>query len=157
HPSARVEQSDEDRDPHRRIERAMSYLSPRNYGCRLTEIVLQGMRALSMENDLLQIGILVDKGTDIFQFLHKPSDTDFLFRTPTGLRNPSTFVPTRSPSAGNFTDDWPGGWPEMFPNAGYPCTYKGAELGLHGDVSLMAWQWQILTDTPDEVSVRFDV
>jgi Domain of unknown function (DUF4432) len=135
----------------------MSYLSPRNYGCRVTEIVLQGMRALYLENDLLQIGILVDEGTDLFQFLHKPTDTDFLFRSPTGLRNPSTFVPTRSLSAGNFTDYWPGGWPEMFPNAGYACTYKGAELGLHGDVSLMPWQWQPVTDTPDEVSVLFDV
>ena len=32
---------------------------------------------------------VVDKGADIFQFLHKPSDTEFMLHTPRGLRPPA--------------------------------------------------------------------
>ncbi|MBI2942237.1 MAG: DUF4432 family protein [Chloroflexi bacterium] len=135
----------------------MSHLSPRNFGCRLTEVVLQGLRTLYLENEVVRVGILVDKGTDIFEFLHKPTDTDFLFRSPSGIRNPATFIPTRPSSGGNFLDYWPGGWPEMFPNAGYVCTYKGAELGTHGDVSLLPWEWRVVDDDPEEVVIALEV
>jgi len=135
-----------------------SYFSPRNAGCRVTEVQLRGLTTLFLENDVVRVGVLVDKGTDIFQFVHKPTDTDFMVQSPTGIRDPRVFVPTRpSATQGAFLDYWEGGWPEMFPNAGYICTYKGADLGLHGDVSLMPWDWQVVADTADTVSVAFSV
>ncbi len=73
----------------------------RHYGCRITDdLVYKGMRALFLENDLLRIGILLDKGADLFQFLHKPTDTDFLWRSPLGLRDPQRTVATCASAAG---------------------------------------------------------
>ena len=42
----------------------------RNYGCRINdEYTYRGMRVMVMENDLLRISILLDKGTTIFEYL----------------------------------------------------------------------------------------
>lgn len=50
----------------------------RNFGCRINdEMTFRGLRLIIMENDLLRIGILLDKGTSIYEFLYKPQDVDF--------------------------------------------------------------------------------
>jgi len=67
----------------------------RNHGCRITdELVYKGMRTIILENELIRVGILIDKGTDIFEFLYKPTDTDFLLRSPIGLSNRNNFTET---------------------------------------------------------------
>ena len=70
------------------------YTHERNFGCRLTEYVYKGLRTVTLQNELLRISVLADKGTDIFEFLYKPLDVDFMWRSPNGVRNPATFVPT---------------------------------------------------------------
>ena len=45
-----------------------------------------------LENELLKISVLTDKGADIFELVHKKSDTDFMWRTPWSVRNPSKYV-----------------------------------------------------------------
>ncbi|MGB9678222.1 MAG: DUF4432 family protein, partial [Candidatus Ratteibacteria bacterium] len=57
----------------------------------------------------------------------------------------------------SFIDYYPGGWQEIFPNAGGMCEYKGAILGLHGEVSLLPWEYKIIEDSKDKVSVKFSV
>jgi hypothetical protein len=129
----------------------------RHYGCRITdEIVYKGLRTLFLENDLLRIGVLLDKGADIFQFLHKPTDTDFLWRSPQGLVPPHQFTPTSAATAGTFLDTYHGGWQEILPGGG-PATYRGAELGLHGEVTHLGWNYHILEDTPEGIAVRLQV
>lgn len=129
----------------------------RNYACRITDDLLyKGMRALFIENELLRIGILLDKGADLFQFVHKPSDTDFLWRSPQGLRRPDRFEATRASSAGAFLDSYHGGWQEILPGGG-PVEYRGAELGLHGEVTHLGWEYDILVDTPECVKVKLSV
>lgn len=133
------------------------YTHERNFGCRMTETVYRGLRTLTMENELLRITILVDKGTDIFEFLHKPTDTDFMWRSPLGVRNPQNFVPSNSRADGPFLDYYFGGWQECFPVGGYPTQVAEGEFGLHGETPLMPWDMQILRDDPECVSVKFSV
>ena len=49
----------------------------------------KGMRVIFLENEYLRIGILADRGSDIFEFKYKPADLDFLLRLPKGIQNPS--------------------------------------------------------------------
>ena len=100
---------------------------------------------------------MADKGTDIYEFLYKPLDMDFMWRNPLGFQNPSRFIPTINSQGGNFMDYYHGGWQEIFPIGSGACQYKGAEFGLHSESSLLAWDAQILRDEEDEVSVHFKV
>ena len=55
--------------------------SRRNYGCRISDdYTCKGLRTLFMENEKLRVSFLLDKGTDIFEFLHKPQGIDFMLR-----------------------------------------------------------------------------
>ena len=135
----------------------MGYAAYRHFGCRITDdLVYRGMRALFLENDLVRVGVLLDKGTDIFQFLHKPTDTDFLWRSPTGLLDPRRIVATKAAGNGAFLDGYHGGWQEILPGGG-PYDHEGAEIGLHGEVTHLAWDYDIIRDTPDEICVEFRV
>lgn len=133
------------------------YLADRNYGCRITsDGMLKGMRTVVMENKVIRLTILVDKGTDIYEFLYKPHDLDFLWRSPMGLRDPRYFVPTSSSEKWGFWFDYfEGGWQDVLPSAGPACNYRGADFGLHGESSTIPWDFKILEDTPDCVSVAF--
>ncbi len=123
----------------------------RNHACRLAEYSLNGQRLLFLENELLRIGVLVDKGADILQFLFKPSDTEFMLHMPDGIRPPA--VQNRASAWGSFLDYYPGGWQEILPNGGPACTYKGIEFGLHGEISTIPWELHIDQDDPKEVLI----
>jgi len=129
----------------------------RNNGCRVAEFLWNGLKTLIIENDILRIEILAGKGTDIVEFLYKPEDIDFMWRSPISPHNPYLFPVTKENTPGNFIDYYPGGWQEIFPNGGTPCEYKGAVLGLHGEVALLPWDYKILQDNQDRVSVLFSV
>lgn len=127
----------------------------RNWGARLVEWTYRGLRCVTLENEVLRVSILVDKGTDIFEFLHKPSDTEFMWRSPTGIRNPATFVPTSVRAEGSFLDYYEGGWQECFPTGGTPATVYGTNVGQHGEVCLIPWNYIVIEDHPDRVQVKF--
>lgn len=131
------------------------YTHERNYGCRITEYLYRGLRTVTLENEIIRVSILVDKGTDIFEFLHKPTDTDFMWRSPLGVRNPATFVPTIPRPEGAFLDYYEGGWQECMPTGGNPAEYGGTSFGPHGEVCLIPWEHAILQDTPERVQLKF--
>ncbi len=136
----------------------MTYTYDRNWGCRITaEMTFRGLRVLVLENELLRVSVLLDKGSDIYEFLHKPTDTDFLWRSPNPVRPPQTFVPSSGKQDGFFSDYYHGGWQEIFPTGGVACDYHGVEIGQHGEVSLMPWDCVITRDTPDQVSAKLSV
>lgn len=133
---------------------ARSYGRPRNHGCRISDSWLfDGMRTVILENALLRVVVLVDKGSDIIEFRFKPHDLDFLHFAPGGVRNPAQNTP---PAAGDspYLDYFSGGWNEIVPNGGPSVNYRGAELGQHGEISLLPWSCAILEDTPRRVAVR---
>ena len=134
----------------------MSYPPERNYGCRLiTDGTLKGLRTVVLENQKLRVTVLVDKGTDIFELLYKPLDLDFMWRSPMPLHNPMNFIPSSSSSFGSFYDHYEGAWQEIVPSFGPPSSYKGAEFGLHGESSLLPWNFRVIDDRPECVSVDF--
>lgn len=129
----------------------------RNYGCRINSYTIEGLRAFSLENRWLRVAVLADKGADIYEFLYKPRDVDFLWRTPNGIVNPSLGTPSIATSAGAFMDTYEGGWQELFPTLGRPTQYNGAEFGNHGEVALLPWDCSIVRDDPDGIVVVCEV
>ncbi|MCY0899836.1 MAG: DUF4432 family protein [Firmicutes bacterium] len=93
---------------------------------------IAGYRAIVMENAVLRVVMLPDKGMDIVELLYKPRDVDFTASTPWGLS---------PPDSGNFLDRYEGGFQIIFPNGGLPSEYRGAPLGQHDEVALSAWEW----------------
>lgn len=129
----------------------------RHYGCRITDdLVYKGLRTIFLENEVLRVGVLLDKGADIFQFLDKQNDTDFLWRSPNGIVDPRRYRETIANTSGSFLDFYHGGWQEIFPGGG-PVNYRGADLGLHGEVTHLGWEYDILTDREDEIVVHLSV
>lgn len=124
----------------------------RNAGCRLRDYVWRGRRCVSIENETLRAVICADKGADILELLHKPSDTEMLHQAPAGVTRPGDEQPSPL-AAGSFRDVFPGGWYLMLPNGPLPCQHRGAEYGQHGEATFAAWDVAVETDLPDRVSV----
>lgn len=111
------------------------------------------MKVIWMENDFLRIGILAGRGSDIFEFRFKPKDVDFLLRLPKGILNPNEIFAQNRGTENQFEDYYYGGWQEILPNSpGF--NYRGAVLGQHGEVSLIPWQYSLIDQSPEKVSVK---
>jgi hypothetical protein len=91
------------------------------------------------------------EGADIYQFTHKPSGVDCLMKTPAGLQPPGENPPL------DFLENYEGGWQELFPNPGDAYEYQGSLLPFQGEVALLPWDYTILRNDLDEVSVRLSV
>lgn len=127
----------------------------RHWGCRISdEWSFKGLRTLVLQNELLKITVLVDKGSDIFEFVYKPLDIDFMWKHPNGLRAPSEIAPKGLDKGMAFHDLFAGGWPEILPNGCAPCEYKGAQLNFFGEVSNVPWHYDIVQDSSELVSVK---
>ena len=127
----------------------------RHFGVRITDRYrLDNLRTILLENELLRVTILVDRGTDIIELLYKPKDIDFLWRSPQDWHGRAPFIPSSSLRR-PFSDHYFGGWQEMFPHASEGTEYVKAELGFHGEVWGLPWEYQIVKDSADEVIVRF--
>ena len=128
------------------------YHQNRNYGCRY-----KGYKTLIIENEKIQVTIMVERGTDIIEFLYKPLDIDFLWKGPLGLDAGNNNPLTKEHSTGAFLDVYAGGWQEIFPSINLPSNYKGAELGYHGEIMYVPWKYQVLIDDPEEIKIKFYV
>jgi hypothetical protein len=130
------------------------YTYGKKTGCRISlDYTYRGMRVAFLENEAIRIGILLDKGADVFEFTFKPRDLDFMWQSPIEMRKP--FVATSALPEGAFHDYFYGGWQEILPSAGWASEpYMGAYQGLHGEASLLPFESAVLEDTSDLVSLR---
>ncbi|MEM2876102.1 MAG: DUF4432 family protein, partial [Candidatus Bathyarchaeia archaeon] len=117
----------------------------------------KGMKTLIMENNLIRIVSLIDKGSDIIQIIHKPTNIDLMWHSPAGYRNPREIIPTCPASTGSFLDSYGGGWQDILPSAGGPSKNRGAEWGIHGETALIPWDCAITRDDKDEVEAYLSV
>ena len=127
----------------------------RNFGCRIKEYSIYGMKTVSLENDIISVVVLADKGTDIIEFVYKPLDIDFMWHSFNSLKNCAKHIASCEPEGGPFLDHYEGGWQELFPTYGAKCDYYGASIGVHGEVWNLAWEYSIVADTPEIISVKF--
>jgi uncharacterized protein DUF4432 len=122
----------------------------------ITEGVEHGHRALYLENDVLKITVLPDKGADLYAIVHKPSGIDFLWKNPVGLAPPGS-PPQEGSGDLEFLWNYEGAWQELFPNCGAAVDYRGKRIPFHGEVALLPWSDEILTQNDDEVSIRLSI
>lgn len=132
------------------------YTHERNFGCRLHEFVYKGLKTVFIENEKIRVGIIVDRGTDIFEFWYKSKNVDFMWRSFRGVKG-SIFFPGSCAKEGNILDFYHGGWQELFPNAGDAGKYKGAYLPFHGELYSSPWDYQVIYNEPEEVIIKFYV
>jgi hypothetical protein len=130
------------------------YTYGRKTGCRISlDYTYRGMRVAYLENEALRIGVLLDKGVDIFELNFKPHDLDFMWQSPIEMRKP--FVATSALPEGAFHDYFFGGWQEVLPSAGWASEpYMGVYQGLHGEVALLPFEASIKEDTPEIVTLN---
>ena len=111
----------------------------------------RGHTAIWLENEFLRVGVLPEKGADIFEMVYLPSGIQLLIEMPGGLK-----PPTGHPQ-GEFLDNYEGGWQELFPNHGDACEFRGQDMPMHGEVALLPWDVQVLQDTAAETHLHLKV
>lgn len=112
----------------------------------MEDLVYKGYRSLMIENDVLQILLLTDKGGEPVRWLHKPTDTDFIWHTRTGLLPAHPLYP-------DYQMSYLGGWQEMLPEVSETHVYRGAVVH-RGESAVTPWQYECIWDDPEEVRVR---
>jgi hypothetical protein len=132
---------------------AESYIYNRNYGCRIKEIIERGYRFIILENEKIRIAINIDKGAEISEFLYKPYDTDFMWKSPSVVYSNRKNLLTKNSTSGNFLDLYEGGWQDLLPNIGIPTNYLGADFGAHGEIYTVSWSYIVEINTPIEIKV----
>ncbi len=110
-----------------------------------------GQVALWLENEALRVGVLPEKGADIFELIYRPSGIQLLMETPAGLKPPGDKPPAE------FLDNYEGGWQELFPNHGDACEFRGQSIPMHGEVALYPWEVQVVQDNAQETTVHLQV
>lgn len=133
------------------------FLRRRRHGCRVSEVVERGHRVVVLENDRVRIAVLPDRGAEVVELRHKPSDLDPLWRTPWPAHPPTAPTPHRGDPGSAFLDGYLGGWQELFPSCGDAATVHGAVLGVHGEVATLPWRVEVEREDEDEVCVCFTV
>ncbi len=114
-----------------------------------------GHLAIYLDNGSLRVGVLPEKGADIFE-LHYRAGADsapiqLLMQAPWGLRPPG-----KDPQ-GDFLENYEGGWQELFPNANDSCSYKGKTIPFHGEVALLPWDYkEAASDASSDLQLRVD-
>lgn len=96
------------------------------------------MAEIVLSNAHLTVRVDIDRGAEITHIVPAGGE-NILFhadwRSPLPARTSQTY--------GSDVLDWlsayRGGWQELFPNAGAPCTVLGTPLPFHGEVSRAAW------------------
>jgi hypothetical protein len=133
------------------------YTYGRKQGCRISlDYTYKNMQIAYLENEVLRVGLLLDKGADIFEFTYKPFDLDFMWQSPIPMRRP--LVATSALPEGAFHDYYYGGWQEILPSAGWAKEpYMNTYQGLHGEVSLLPFEAAIAEDTQDYVAIHTQV
>jgi len=110
-----------------------------------------GYNAVWLENELLRVGVLPEKGADIFEIIYLPDRLQLLMKSPAGLRP----RPEKEPA--DFLENYEGGWQELFPNHGDACEMNDQTIPMHGEVALLPWEALELQENDSETSLRLQV
>lgn len=108
---------------------------------------------LVLSSDTLTATIRTDRGGDIVSLVDNASGVDVMFKTPWGRRERSESI-YRTDSVQAWLETYAGGWQLLAPNASFPRTVAGTELGYHGEAAMLPWRVVSASDTSAELSVQ---
>jgi galactose mutarotase-like enzyme len=115
----------------------------------------RGVDAVALENSLVRVSVLPEKGADVVELRDRRVDADVLFDAPHNWQPlDGAYVPSTDAGA-NWMDYYPGGWQDCLPLAGNDPSAHGAAYGIHGETSLQAWEYDVVEDSPDRAEVAF--
>lgn len=117
---------------------------------------LNGMKTVYVENESIRIGVLADRGADIFEIFYKPLKKNLLLRLDKPIQNPAVEFSQRRDTLNQFEDYYYGGWQSIFPNSA-PMNYFGAHLGQHGEVWQLPWKVKHLECNENHAEVSLEV
>ncbi|MDO8682495.1 MAG: DUF4432 family protein [Armatimonadota bacterium] len=121
------------------------------YKCLISHGEASGWNTLTLENDLIRVTLLPEKGSDFIEFLYKPANVDYLWKSPIGLPAKPDSIPLPHDV---FMDYYEGGWEEILPSGGLPNTYAGIDYGLHGELWSLPWSVRIDENRPaNQISI----
>jgi hypothetical protein len=115
------------------------------------------MRTLILESDLVKISVLLDKGSDIFEVIYKPLDLDIMWHSPGGFKSPTTHTERISRQEDEFSDNYGGGWNDVFPNYGFASLNRGTRFGNHGESALLPWICKGVERSVDGVTAKLSL
>lgn len=121
--------------------------------CRVSTGSASGWASLVLENDLLRVSVLPDKGADIYELVDRRTGIDVLFKGPWGLQPPGS-PPLEGSGEDEFMWNYEGGWQELLPSVNDACTYRGKRIPFHGEVASLPWEYEVLQSEGDEAAVR---
>jgi len=114
--------------------------------CRISsDSQLFGLRSLVLENELIRTTILLDRGANIYEYVLKSQNHDFLFHHPRVKPKPPVLG-----TAGGIDNWWFGGIDEILPTA-FLSTYQGEEYPIIGELWSQKYSCDILRESSDEV------
>ena len=62
-----------------------------------------------------------------------------IWHSPNGYKDPKVHIERISRQEDEFTDNYGGGWNDVFPNYGFASSNRGTRFGGHGESSLLPW------------------
>ncbi len=113
---------------------------------------------MTLENELVAVTILPEKGADIYSFIFKAKAMDVLWKSPwtlASLHQNRVFTGGNTETA--WMDQYEGGWQEIFPNGSDECVYRNASLGFHGEASISAWDYQFVSQEQSRIEIELTV
>jgi len=107
----------------------------------------KGMKTLTLENELIRMVALPDKGCDVAELVYKPKNIDVMWHSPPGHRLPADHGGLIATPDSGFLDCYGGGWQDALPTIGSgPTELHGAKFGLHGETALLPWDVRVHED-----------
>jgi Domain of unknown function (DUF4432) len=98
---------------------------------------VNGWESIELAGSELRAVVLPGRGGDIASLEHRPTGASLLWRAPW-----DTPAGPRVPPGADFHEWYLGGWQDLFPNGGAPCTVDGVEHEQHGESWRRAWTWR---------------
>ncbi|MDP1720854.1 MAG: DUF4432 family protein [Candidatus Nanopelagicaceae bacterium] len=117
----------------------------------------EGHEILEMTSPDIHLKVSLTRGAEILELRSKKLDLDLLWHGHEDIVRLRPAVQSIETPIGNFLDHFSGGWQEVLPAAQYPVSYRGTHIGAHGEVALLSWDYRILQDAPETISVEFSV
>ncbi len=111
-----------------------------------------GYREIRLENGLISLTVLPERGAEVSSLLNLKQDLDVLWKAPWGMHRQNS-----AETETLWMDGYAGGWQEIIPNGGDPCVYKGALLGFHGEASVSSWECSLEQGSGTWIAAEFSV